>query len=534
VTTDWNTILTLLPELILICTATLIYVVGAFLPTFKGWSWVALVGIIAAGLGLRELFPTEPTVSADGARLLYSGPVVLDLLAYNLRGLTLVLGALFVLLSDRSARSVQTPEFVGSLVLIVAGLMFVCGANDLVLLFLGLELISIPTYILLFLSRRDTLAQEATAKYFYLSILSSGLLLYGFSFLYGAAGSTSLTAIRAAVAGGNQGLAVDNLARIALVFVFAGLGFRMAAVPFHFYAPDVYQGANHANAGLLSVIPKVAGLVALVRVAVLALPGLESVGWKVALIVSVLTMTLGNLVALWQTRLRRMLAYSSIAHAGYLLIGLAVAFAGAQEAALGAVPAGRAADGLTASLFYLATYALGTTGAFAALAYLSRQGKPLETIDDLAGIGWAQPWAGLCLAICMFSLTGVPPMAGFWGKLSLFMGPVQLASDPATVSLRPYFVFLAIAGVVNAAVAAAYYLRIVAVSYFRPSPTSTEPSGGPGALAAMSICAVLVLAVGVAPSLIVSRAAASSRDALNAAATVAPPAVAQANSPAAR
>ena len=127
---------------------------------------------------------------------------------------------------------------------------------------------------------------------------------------------------------------------------------------------------------------------------------------------------------------------SSIAHAGYLLIGLAVAFAGAQEAALGAAPAGRAADGLTASLFNLATYALGTTGAFAALAYLSRQGKPLETIDDLAGIGWAQPWAGLCLAICMFSLTGVPPMAGFWGKLSLFMGPVQLASDPATVSLR--------------------------------------------------------------------------------------------------
>jgi NADH-quinone oxidoreductase subunit N len=282
------------------------------------------------------------------------------------------------------------------------------------------------------------------------------------------------------------------------------------------------------------VIPKVAGLVALIRVAVLALPGLESVGWKVALIVSVLTMTLGNLVALWQTRLRRLLAYSSIAHAGYLLIGLAVAFAGAQEAALGAVSANRAADGLTASLFYLATYALATTGTFAALAYLSRQGKSLETIDDLAGIGWAQPWVGLCLAICMFSLAGVPPMAGFWGKLSLFMGPVQLFTDPSTVSLRSYFAFLAVAGVLNAAIAAAYYLRIVAVAYFRPSPTPTEPTGGPGALAAMSVCTVLVLVVGVAPSLMLSRAAASSRDAVQAAATVAPPALAKAETVPAR
>jgi NADH-quinone oxidoreductase subunit N len=314
---------------------------------------------------------------------------------------------------------------------------------------------------------------------------------------------------------------------VALVFVLAGLGFRLAAVPYHFYAPDVYQGVNHANAGLLSVVPKIAGLVALVRLTLLTLPGLESVGWKIALVVSILTMTLGNLVALWQTRLRRLLAYSSIAHAGYLLIGLAVAFAGAEEAAAGAAGAS-AVEGLTAALFYLATYALATTGAFAVLAYLGRAGREIETVEELAGVGWSQPWAGLCLAVCMFSLTGIPPLAGFWGKLALFMGPVQLASDPGAAPLRPYFFLLAVAGVLNAAVAAAYYLRIVAVSYFRPSPAPSAPGGGPGALAAMGLCAILVLAAGVAPSLIGARAAAASRDAVAAAAaSPAPPAVAR-------
>ena len=401
------------------------------------------------------------------------------------------------------------PEYVGTLLLAVVGMMLVASARELVLLFLGLELISIPTYVLLYLGRRSVDSQEAAAKYFYLSILSSAVMLYGFSFLYGAAGSTDLAHIREVLAGVNESIGIRWFARLALVLIFAGLGFKITAVPFHFYAPDVYQGTTAGNAALLSVLPKLGGLVALVRIVAVAMPGFEMYAWRIALVLALLTMTLGNVVALWQDNVRRLLAYSSIAHGGYMLIGLAVAFAADSGA-----DAAAGFDGVGGMLFYITVYSLATTGAFAAVIYLGRDDKGIESVDDLAGEARDHPWTGVSMAIFMFSLTGIPPLAGFWGKLNLFGAAMSIrGGDYGPGTVRNWFVALAVIGVLNAAISAAYYLRIVAVMYFRPATSESRAGGAWGAGMAMLMCAGLVVLVGLAPDPLQVGAGAASQSA---------------------
>ncbi len=274
---------------------------------------------------------------------LATGPIVVDYLGFVFRWLALFVGAMFTVLTLRDAERETASERLGTLMLFVVGLMLVARANDLVFLFVSLELISIPTYVLLYLGRRDRATSEATLKYFYLSILSSALLLYGMSFLYGITGTTALrelpdlaqaSHLAAASALDRLGIETGTLIYLALVLIAAGLGFKMAAVPFHFYAPDVYQGATNANAGLLAIAPKIAGVLAFVRLLVLSFPEAATSAWQLSLILAIMTMTLGNVCALWQQNVRRLLAYSSIAHAGYLLIGLSVALA-ASESTLG-------------------------------------------------------------------------------------------------------------------------------------------------------------------------------------------------------
>jgi NADH-quinone oxidoreductase subunit N len=479
----------LLPEMILVGVATLAVMLGAFAPRWGGASWLGAGGILAAAVALLMLDPV-------GKQL---GPLAADALSHYLRWLVLSVGLGFVLMSERAAARSQGSEFVASLLLALAGLSLAASAQDLVLMFLGLELVSIPTYVLLYLSRRDAAAQESTAKYFFLSVLSSAITLYGFSFLYGAAGSTSLVALRAALLTSAGGPAA--LAPVGLVLTFAGLGFKIAAVPFHFYAPDVFQGASHTGAGLLSILPKAAGFLALARIVVFAMPGLELYGLRLALILAVVTMTLGNVVALWQVHLRRLFAYSSIAHAGYMLIGLATSLAG--ERIEGAPPG---FDGLGATFFYLALYALATTGVFAAFNYLSSDERPLDHLDDLAGVARSHPLAAGAIALFMFSLAGIPPLAGFWGKLSLFAGALGVQREGGGEGGMGYwFVGLAIVGALNAAIAAAYYLKIVAIMFFRPalSEDSAEEATGPGVV--MMACAVLVVVVGLIPGPLMAR-----------------------------
>lgn len=492
-----ETIYHLLPEAILILVATLIYVVGVFVSVRRIWAAVATGAVVVAAAALAS-----QGFGGGGAPAASTGTLALDLsghidtLGQYIRWLALVVGVVLVLLFSRSDDDAQEPELIGTLLLAVSGAMLVATTRDLVLLFLGIELISIPTYVLLYLGRRDAASPEAAAKYFFLSILSSALTLYGFSFLYGIGGSTDLAAVQSALASQpDDPTGLTSLAVIALVLLFAGIGFKITAVPFHFYAPDVYQATTNGNAGVLAVLPKIAGFVALTRI-VAAMPGLEAYGWRIALVLSVLTMTLGNVLGLWQDNIRRLLAYSSIAHSGYMLIGLAVGLA--------TVPAAGSAatfNGIGATFFYLAVYALATAGAFAALTYLGGDGKQIDTLDDLAGAARSNPLTALFLAVFLFSLMGIPPLSGFWGKLMVFGSALNLdEAGLAEPQVRTWFLVLAVIGVVNATIASGYYLRVVAALYFRSPVTTPASLGGRGAAFAAALSALLVVLIGLVPT----------------------------------
>ena len=507
--TDGETLNLLLPEIVLLAAATFIYMGGAFFPRRFLPNLAAVAALIVAigVLGWQTAHEHAWIFSHTPAPRI-SGPLAVDVFGLTCRWGILLFGLLLALTATHSPSVRPAAEYAGSLLLIVVGLMLTAAAYDLAILFLGLELVSIPTYVVLYIGRRGALGQEATAKYFFLSIMSSAILLYGFSFLYGAAGATRLDSLVVQLQTGVPSISPGiKLASVGLLLVFAGLGFKMTAVPFHFYAPDVYQGTSNLNAGVLATLPKIAALVVLVRLAFASLPGQEQLGWRLAMVLAVLTMTLGNVLALWQDNIRRLLAYSSIAHGGYMLIGLSVGLAHAQKISTNgtvtfdAAPGGIPLDGVGTLLFYLAGYCLATIGAFAALKYLSSSDRQVDGVDELAGLGRTRPVAALALAVSMFSLAGIPPLAGFWGKLLLLAGALGVDTLPSagTAPLRPWFVGLTIIAVVNAAIAMAYYLRVVAAMYFRSPVTTPKAEGGRGAAWAMVLCALLVLGVGVYP-----------------------------------
>jgi len=491
---EWKTIEVLAPEVLLVVAASAIFVAGAFTRSRSWWAMTAIVSYLAAAVVLvTQNWPGM-------AQSFVTGPIVVDPMSLGLRWLGLSVGLLFTLAASRLADEDFSSEFFGCIMLVATGIMVTSMANELVLLFLGLELISIPTYVLLFLGRRDQASQEATMKYFFLSILSSAMLLYGFSFLYGL-GKTTLIAGTAANPGIREALAssaalggLAPLARLALALVVAGLGFKLAIAPLQFYAPDVYQGTTSGNAGLLAVAPKIAGIAALVRIVVVAMPVTAEFAWQLALVLAMLTMTIGNVCALWQRNIRRLMAYSSIAHGGYLLIGLAAA------AAVAATRQGSYGGGVTAMLFYVVVYAVATTGTFAALAYLGSESRDVNAVEDLSGLAKYQPAVAGALAVFMFSLAGLPPLAGFWGKLNLFGSAVELATSGPT-GLARWFALLAVVGAINAAIAAAYYLRIVAVMYFQPATGQVPVRGGQLAFVAAAVCALAVVGVGAWPGL---------------------------------
>jgi NADH-quinone oxidoreductase subunit N len=516
-----RTVALLWPEVLLILAATAIFIGGAFKRSRGWWTIASLVAYVAAGV---VLWSGGAPWSLDSVN---SGPVTVDSLSFMLRSVSLIAGFTLTLTVSRLADKELASEFLGSLMLAVAGAMITSVANELVLLFMGLELISIPTYVLLFLGRRDQASAEATMKYFFLSIFSSAMLLYGFSFLYGMGGTTliagneQLPGLRekitqvmqstdappinpnsvgengssadSSATGGMTNRSLAALSPLALILVVVGFGFKLAASPFQFYAPDVYQGTTNANAGVLAVLPKIAGVAGLIRLVVLAMPANSDFAWQLTLVLAVLTMTIGNICALWQRNLRRMMAYSSIAHSGYILIGLAVA-TGAT-----AVGSTQVAGGVAGMLFYILVYALATIGTFSALAYLGSDRKEVNTTDELAGLGVSHPVIAAALAVFMFSLAGIPPLAGFWGKFTIFGSAIEMAAGNVPPSVSNWFAMLAVVGVLNAAIAAAYYLRIIATMYFQPSVTTPSATGGRGAWASALICAVLVIAAGIMP-----------------------------------
>lgn len=462
------------PELILIATVCVMLLVGPFLTDSAGraakglsqrWTILSLLAFAVAGWTLY---------SSQSSGVI--GPFNFDGLSQYVRILTLVIGPVLAIIASRQIDDGHSAESHACLLTILAGANLTALASDLIGLFLALELVSIPTYIFLYLPRRNSAMQEAALKYFLLSVFSSALVLFGMSWLYGVAGSTNFGEISAHLAGAAKG---DQLfALLAMTLIVAGLCFRIAAVPFHFYAPDVFQGVTSAGAAMLSVAPKIVGFAALVRLAPLAMTGASAAPLgNLLAVTAIVTMFLGNLLALRQKNLQRLLAYSSIAHSGYMLVGLA---AGNSGAVIG---------GDSSLWFYLATYGLVTAGLFALLAGVGGQ-KPLERDSDLGGLGQSRPAAALLIAVCLFSMTGLPPTAGFTGKLHLFFA--------SWASSSIWGQWLAVALAINSAIAAYYYLRLIAVMYLDES-AKVERQHYPISEFVGGACAVGTIALFISP-----------------------------------
>ncbi len=488
-----ETLLLFIPELILLLVGTGIFVASGWVSRPTLWRWLALGALILA-LGVLPLEPEQ--VSHLAQRELVS-----DTLSQYLRSLAIIAGILLVLTAWEPLPQGPTAEYLGCLLFAQAGAMVACAAKDMVTLFLGLELVSIPTYILLFLGRRDRTNYEATLKYFFLSVLASALFLYGLSFLYGMAGTTDLGSVAARLSpiSPQDPSAWVPVAVVALVLIGAALAFKIAAAPFHFYAPDVYQGTSYLNAAVLSVLPKLAGLAVLVRVFCIVWPTVFQQPWQLLMLLALISMTVGNVAALWQNHLRRLLAYSSIAHSGYMLMGLS-AFAAIRP--VGTIDPESAAavwNGVASTGFYLLVYLLATLGVFAALVSLRGANGEVNRIEELGGLAWSeQPGSRVLawsLAICLFSLTGVPPLAGFWGKLAVFAS--ALSVPPAEADIFGWFVLLALVGAINAAIGAAYYLRVIGTMFFGEMRSPVGLSRQPGPLLAALIASMLVVAIGL-------------------------------------
>lgn len=442
--------LLLAPELTLVGGASIVLLIGlARTEAVRACAFLVSFLTVLAALALSwAAGPLDQSVRLLGVQLTN--------LTWYVRLIGLGVGLVVLLVHHHLPQPQERSEIFSMILFSLTGILLTAAADDLVLLFLAIELVSVPTYVLVSIGRSHILAQEAGVKYFFLGALSAALLVYGFSFLYGASGSTTLSDMRL------DGSAAWVTA--GLLLAFAGLAFKVAAVPFHAYLADVYQGAASPVTGLLGFFPKLAGFVALVKLLWLVQPHAPGpLGWSLSpaafaflWLIAAATMTVGNVLGLLQSNVKRILAYSSIAHSGYMLVAV---LAGP------ATGGGPLRNGLSAMLFYIAVYGIMNLGAFAALALTRANGREVEELDDLAGLARQHPLAALTLAVCVFGLTGLPPTAGFLGKLYVFSSALSVDSAHPH---RAALIVLAVIGVINAAIAAAYYLRIVAACYLRP------------------------------------------------------------------
>ncbi len=398
-----------------------------------------------------------------------SGLFRFDATALASERLTLLGGLILILISWANAPKAFLGEYYGCLLIMLGAIPVVGAANDLVSLFVGLELVSIPTYVLLAVGKHDNAGAEATLKYFMLSAFSSTFFLLGISYLYGVTGSANLQVVQESFLGGSSPLLV-----LAVVLMMCGLAFRITAFPFHFYAPDVFAGTSLSVAAMMSYLPKLVGFVALVRVM-----GAEWASANLAYLVPILlvgavvTMTIGNFLAVAQTNLRRLLAYSSVAHSGYLMLALAALVRGDVSA-----------DALFA---YLAAYAAMTLGLFAALTEVESAGGDTQRIDGVAGLFYRRPAASIALTVCLVSMIGLPLTAGFWAKFFVFTGITASGlSDPWSVAA-------AVAMAINAAVAASYYWRVISRVYERTEANVPKPVFRLTVFMAYSVCIALTV-----------------------------------------
>jgi NADH-quinone oxidoreductase subunit N len=496
-----NSLKAMAPELVILAGAILVMTAGAFLKRSRlTWARLSAVTLIVSIMTL--IF----SMGAETDQLI--GVFINDTFSVDVRFALLLFGLILLGILHNQVDHDRSPEYFGAILFMQAGAMIVAGANELIIMFLGLELVSMPTYMLLYLSRRNASTLEAATKYFFLSIFASAFFLYGATFLYGQLGITQLRGIATVFHSSLTNIPDNKIALAAAFLLFTGLSYRITAVPMHFYAPDVYEGSPYGTTAILSWFPKTVGFIALCRIFSPIFGHTFSDGINdfvpdrllVALsIVAAATLLVGNTMALLQNNIRRLLAYSSIAHTGYLMLGLIASLR--QQGPIGAETANPLL-GVFGILYYLAAYGLMTLGAIAVLILLDHPDRRVESVEDLAGMGKLAPIPALILAIFFFSLAGIPPLVGFWGKFYVFSALFSVASREPDRMLT----YLAIFAALNAAVGVFYYLRIVVAMYLKSSdvPPAFQPSiqySTPWALkASIAACLVCTLFFGLFPA----------------------------------
>ncbi len=430
-------------ELILLAGAMVLLMWGAFTRESERQadviSWAAVAVLILAG----GVLASQPL----GAQTLFDGSFRFDAFARYMKMITLIASAGALLLAGNDMREGKYLKFEYPVLLLLAtaGMLMMISANDLLALYLALELQSLALYVMAAFKRDDVRSSEAGLKYFVLGALSSGMLLYGASLIYGFTGATNFNDIAAVALAKGAGQDVGLI--FGLVFLLVGLAFKISAVPFHMWTPDVYQGAPTPITALFSAAPKAAAFALLTRVMITAFGGVKPQWQQVIIFLSIASMVLGAVAAIGQTNIKRLMAYSSIANMGFVLVGLAAA----------------SPEGIEGVLIYLATYLVMTLGAFAVILCMRRASGPVENIDDLAGLATTNPGMAATMAVMMFSLAGIPWLAGFWGKYYVFLAAVK-------ANLWP----LAILGVLASVIGAFYYIRIVIIMYVNEAKPGPE------------------------------------------------------------
>ena len=460
----------LLPELLLTGGALLVLVVDVLLPRREEAALgMTLLTLAVTGAAVVGFTGVDTTISA--------GLLAVDGFATFFKVIVIASALLTVLMSPSYLRveAVRAGEYYFLILCATLGMLFMASGLDLITLFIGLETMAISFYILAGYLKPSQRSNEASVKYFLLGAFSLGILLYGMSLFYGATGTTSLRGMAEALAGGEPTLTVS----LALVLLVAGMGFKIAAVPFHMWAPDVYEGAPTPVTAYLSVGSKAASFAMLLRIFIEGLPSLVA-DWQLLFwVLAAVTMTVGNIAAITQSNTKRMLAYSSIAHAGYILIGVV---AGTER-------------GVAAAMVYLGVYVFMQLGAFAVVTMLRRQDVVGDELKDLSGLYLRKPFAAVAMLIFMLSLGGIPPTAGFMGKLWLFSAAIESG-----------FVWLAVIFVVNSVISLYYYYRVIVFMWLKDETTGSDMVLSPALATALVIAVVGSLLFGVYPQVLFDHA----------------------------
>ncbi len=464
-----------LPEIFLLVMACLILIVDVFLPPEKrNLTYVLTQVSLLVALFLLLSNPSE------GRMLAFNDLFVQDAMADALKMFIIIISfGVFVYSREYlQARNIFKGEFYVLGLFSIVGMMLMVSANNLLMLYLGLELLSLCLYALVAFNRDNGNASEAAMKYFVLGAIASGMLLYGMSILYGLSGSLQLSEISHAVM---QTAQADNAQKIgmifALVFIVVALAFKLGAVPFHMWMPDVYHGSPTAVTALIGTAPKLAGFAMIMRLLVEALGGLQADWQQMIIVLAVLSLAVGNIIAIAQTNLKRMLAYSTISHVGFILLGI---LSGTSE-------------GYTAAMFYTISYAIMSLGGFGIIMLMAREGFEADKITDLAGLNQRSPWFAFIMMILMLSMAGVPPTVGFWAKLAVLSAVI----DVNLVWMAIIAVFFSIIGIF-------YYLRIIKVMYFDDAVDTRPLECGRDMQIALSTNGLAVLALGFYPAALMS------------------------------